>query len=102
QRLDRVLQIVDGTRQGREMEYAGKRSPKGAVASHGLRDIGFDERESPLAFQVAQVVEVAGDHVVDADHFVAFAQEPVAQVRAKESRGARDEYSHALRSRPME
>ncbi len=55
-----------------------------------------------LAHEVRDVVGVAGDEVVDADHGVAVGQEPVGEMRAEETRGAGDDDPHGPAPRPMD
>ena len=55
----------------------------------------LDELEALFAHQVRDVLRVPRDEVVEPDYRVAVRQKPVAEVRAEEACGARDEYSHA-------
>ena len=49
------------------------------------------ELEFRIAVQVGDVALLAGEQVVDAQHFLSAPEQPVAQVRAEKARAARDE-----------
>src|SRR5206468_7760357 len=88
QRLDRQLEIVDRTCRRSEVQDRVERSLDVDV----LRDVLMDERKAPLWKQVGDVVGVPGDDVVDAEHLVPVGEESLAQMRADESRPARDHH----------
>ena len=54
-----------------------------------LDHVVLDEGELRVALQVGDVLRLAGDEVIDADHLVALRQEQVGQVRAEETRRRR-------------
>jgi hypothetical protein len=61
------------------------------VVRAGLADIEFDEAEVALAREMAEVGQVAGAEVVDADDDVSFGQKSVTQMRSEKPRGSCDE-----------
>src|SRR6476660_6447861 len=67
-----------------------------AVDLKRLRHIMFDQREICLTPQRFDVCRGAGDEVIDANDFVAPAEETLAQVRTDESCPAGDECAHAV------
>ena len=67
-----------------------------AVDFQRLDDVGFDERVVRIAAQMGDVFRLAGDEIVDADDFMALAQEQVGQVRAEKARGAGNQNSHIV------
>ena len=54
----------------------------------GLGDVVAHQFETVVADEVAEVLFVAGEEVVEADHFVAFFEQCVAEVGAQESCGS--------------
>jgi len=60
------------------------------AAVEGLADVDLAELEARLGFQVLEVVEPAGEQIVDGDDGVAVSEQGVAQVRPEESSPASD------------
>ena len=48
----------------------------------------MDEAEAVVVPHVVEICRPAGNEIIDADHFVAFGQKPIAQVRAQKSSSA--------------
>src|SRR5687768_5757137 len=90
QRLDRQLEVVDGTGGAGEVEHAVERPLHEDV----IGDVVLDEMETGPAEQVCDVVGRTGYEVIHADDFVTLGKEAVAEMRAEEAGRARDEYPH--------
>src|SRR5204863_2847408 len=102
QRLDRLLEVVDGTRGRCEVQYVIER----AVDVDVVGDVVFDEAEAVAAEEVLDVFRIAGDEVVHADDFVSAIEKELAEVRAEEAGAAGDEraghYFCASSARPTD
>ena len=61
------------------------------VEKEKLRDVLLDELEVPVAGKVGDVLDGAGNEVVNADNTMAAGEQQVGQVRAKKTRGAGDD-----------
>jgi hypothetical protein len=89
QRLDAMLQVIDGARRRREV--------KDVVDLSGIEwqaNIVLEELKLPVVRQVREVLHVASQQVVGTNYRVSLRQHRVAQVRAEESRAAGYQYSH--------
>src|SRR5215831_16706504 len=89
-RLDRVVLVVNGR--------GGTRKMKNAIdfEQDGFDDVVTHQLEVRVIAQVHNVAALAAEIVVEADHLVPVAQQPLAQMGAEESRAAGNQYSHAL------
>src|SRR5205085_5969548 len=64
-----------------------------------LGHVVAQQLEARIVQQVEDVFATAGEKVVEAQHFVVFAEQPLAKMRADKTRAAGDENSHcALRT----
>ena len=90
QRLDRQLEIVEGRCGAREVQDP----VEVPVESDVLGDVVLDEGETAPRLDGGEVVTGSGDEVVHADDVPALAEEKLAEVRADESRSARDQHPH--------
>jgi 3-hydroxyacyl-CoA dehydrogenase len=103
QRLDRDLQVVDRRGRRREVQDVVERS----WHMDEVADVLVEELELLQREKVLEVPQVAGDEIVHPDHFIAFADEAIAEVRTEEAGGAGDqdawhiELSHSVHFTPM-
>jgi hypothetical protein len=65
----------------------------GRVDGDPIRDIGFDEPKPVIVGELIDVLQRTSDQVVDADDFVAVAEEPFAKMRPKKPAAPSDENS---------
>src|SRR5439155_13089249 len=96
QRLDRVLQVVD--RGGRTGEVEHRVDRPGDMDVVG--DVVVDEREPGSAHEVLDVVEVAGDEVVDRDDLVATIEQRTGEMGPEEAGTTCHDDSHRQRPTP--
>ncbi len=82
--LDGQLEIVDGRCRGGEVQH--KIQPARNVDEVG--HIMLDKDEPIAAEKMLDILEVAGDEVVHADHIEPLFEESFAQMRAEESRAS--------------
>jgi hypothetical protein len=79
--LDAEAGVVDGAGRRREVEdevnFAGV---------EGLGDVMFDQAETALPLQVAEIGEIAGAEIVDTDYRVSCGEQSVTQMGAEKSR----------------
>ena len=87
ERLDRKLVVVQRAGRTGEVDHRVQRLFDEDV----LRHVVVHEAEVVPAVQMLDVVRRSGDQVVHGDHREALAQEPVAQMRAQESRSPGDQ-----------
>src|SRR3954470_6805962 len=88
QRRDRQFQIIDRAGRRSEMENVIKLLFR---QENEVRDVMFDETITVVAGEVFDVVEIAGDKVVDGDNAMPFGQEPIGQMRAEKTRSSGDD-----------
>jgi len=98
ERLDRQLVVVNRARRRREVQHA----VNGCVDRNPVRDVGLDQPKTVVVGKSIDVAQGPSHQVVDADHFVAVAEESLAQMRAEEPGGAGNENSHDTVGRPIE
>src|SRR5690242_17154351 len=82
--LHRVVLVVD--RRGRTRKVVDLIDLK----EYRLSDVVTYQLETRIIEQVQDVFAPAGEEVVEAEHFVAFAEEPFAKMRADEPRATCD------------
>ena len=86
-----------GDRQFQVIDRAGGRSEMKNVIEfffrqeNETRDVVFDEGEILVAGEVFDVLEIAGDKIIDRDDAMPFRQEPVGQMRTEKTRAAGDD-----------
>ena len=95
QRRDRQLEIIDRAGRRGEMEDVIDFSSGRKMI---VRDVVLDEGEILVAGEVLDVLEVAGDEIVDRDDAMTFREQPVGQMRAEKSGAAGDD-RNLLRTR---
>jgi hypothetical protein len=88
--LDGQLEVVDGRGGAREVQHVVEVALDGDEVGH----VVLDEDEARI-LDVGDVVEGAREEIVHAHHVAAVGEEKVAEMRAEESRPARDEDTHA-------
>ena len=86
QRRERRSQVVDGARQGGQVEDVVDR----AVDMDRVDDVVVQKRKL-VTLDVGDVLQRAGVEVVDADHPVPLGQQVVAEMRPEEPGSARDD-----------
>ena len=95
QRRDRQLQIIDRARGRREMENVIEFFFR---QENETRDVVLNEGEILVAGEVLDVLEIAGDKIIDRDDAMPFRQQPVGQMRPEKTRATRDD-RNLLRTR---
>src|SRR6185437_5460267 len=80
ERLDRELEVVDGTRGAREMQHA----VEGAVDLNEGRDVLMAEFKVGIVGDVGEIRGIAGELIIHPQHAMPGTQEPVNQVRSEE------------------
>src|ERR1700757_3482777 len=88
ERWDWKLQIIDGTRRGREVEDV---IDVLFWEKDKIRDVVFDEPEILIAGEMSNVRCVASYQIVDGDDAMTFRQKPVNQMRAEKTRTSGDD-----------
>jgi hypothetical protein len=61
-----------------------------------IAHIMFDEFELLMTHEMGDIVHIACDQIVHADHIMSFADEAISQVGAQESRCPCNQYAHIL------
>ncbi len=82
QRRDRQLEIIDRARGRSEMENVIEFFFR---QENEVRDVVLDEREILVAGEMLDVLEVAGDEIIDRDDAMTFRQQPVGQMRPEKT-----------------
>src|SRR4051812_884963 len=85
---DRQLEIIDGTRRGREMKYVIEFVFR---QENEIRNVVLDELEIRIAGEMTDVCGVAGDQVVDRDDAMTFREQAIRQMRSQKTRAAGDD-----------
>ena len=88
QRRNRQLEIID---------RAGRRGEMKNVIEfffrqeNEIRDVVLDEAVILVAGEMLDVVEIAGDEIIDRDDAMTFRQQPIGQMRPKKTRATGDD-----------